>query len=134
MTPAEVVWHDSLPLTLNGKVDRGKLSAMIAATVPEPVDSGTGTPTTDLERELIGVWASVLRIPPDAIGHDSNFYDLGGDSLAAARVFTGIRKQFGVSITLDRLYEVRTVRAMAACIQAVPDRPERHPTAGAGAS
>jgi pyochelin synthetase len=115
MTPAEVVWHDSLPLTLNGKVDRGKLVAITPTASTRPVEQSE---TTDLERDLIGVWASVLRIPPDDIGHDSNFYDLGGDSLAAARVFTGIRKQFGVSITLDRLYEVRTVRAMAACIQA----------------
>jgi pyochelin synthetase len=117
MTPAEVVWHESLPLTLNGKVDRAKLMAITPAAGASsgPIEQSE---TTDLERELIEVWAAVLRIPPEEIGHDSNFYDLGGDSLAAARVFTGIRKQFGVSITLDRLYEVRTVRAMAACIQA----------------
>jgi amino acid adenylation domain-containing protein len=124
MTPAEVIWHESLPLTLNGKVDRGKLSATTAVGLsPGPYGRRASlrpneqSETTDLERELIGVWASVLHALPDAIGHDSNFYDLGGDSLAAARVFTGVRKQFGVSITLDRLYEVRTVRAMAACIE-----------------
>jgi acyl carrier protein len=33
-------------------------------------------------------------------------------------VFTRLRKQFGVSITLDRLHEVRTVAAMAACVEA----------------
>jgi acyl carrier protein len=38
--------------------------------------------------------------------------------MAAARVFTRLRKQFGVSITLDRLYDVRTVQAMAAYIEA----------------
>jgi acyl carrier protein len=73
---------------------------------------------TELERGLIDVWASVLRMPPAAIGPDSNFFDLGGDSMAAARVFTRLRKQFGVSITLDRLYDVRTVQAMAAYIEA----------------
>jgi pyochelin synthetase len=122
MTPAEVVWHDSLPLTANGKVDRGKLTLLSGperhpTAVRAEAGPGGGDVTTDLERELMGVWASVLRVPADAIGHDSNFYDLGGDSLAAARIFTGIRKQFGVSITLDRLYEVQTVRAMAACIE-----------------
>ena len=49
---------------------------------------------------------------------DGDFYDLGGDSLAAARILTGVRKRFGVSITLDRLHEVQTVRAMAACVEA----------------
>jgi acyl carrier protein len=45
---------------------------------------------------------------------DATFYDLGGDSLAAARVLAEVRKLFHVTIPLDQLYEVRTVRAMAA--------------------
>ena len=124
MTPSAVFWHESLPLTGNGKVDRGKLSAMAPlrpAATPSPgaAESGvTGGETTDLERQLIELWASVLRIVPDRVDHDSSLYDLGGDSLAAARILTGVRKQFGVSITLDRLYDVRTVRAMAACVEA----------------
>ncbi len=120
MTPSAIIWHESLPLTRNGKVDRGKLTAMTPAAVTAAAAAGvprTGE-ATELERGLIDVWASVLRMPPAAIGPDSNFFDLGGDSMAAARVFTRLRKQFGVSITLDRLYDVRTVQAMAAYIEA----------------
>jgi pyochelin synthetase len=119
MTPAAVVWHDSLPLTRNGKVDRGQLAAQVPAGPDEPdgQESGPAEPTA-AEQELIGLWASVLRQPAGSMGPHSSFYDLGGDSLAAARIFTGVRKQFGVGITLDRLYEVRTVRAMAAAIAA----------------
>ena len=43
---------------------------------------------------------------------------------STARVLTGVRKRFGVSITLDRLYEVQTVRAMAACVEAARDGDE----------
>jgi acyl carrier protein len=60
------------------------------------------------------VWASILKLPEVDVA--ASFFDLGGDSLAAARVLTEVRKRFGVTIPLDRLYEVRTVRAMAARI------------------
>ena len=59
------------------------------------------------------MWASVLRLPPASIDRDQDFYDLGGDSLAAARILAGVRKQLGVGITLDRMHEVKTVRGWA---------------------
>ncbi len=126
MTPSAVVWHESLPLTRNGKVDRGKLIALVPETAAAGTGGGPAGPgaaartgeATATERDLIEVWASVLHVPPESIGPDSNFLDLGGDSLAAARVFTRVRKQFGVSITLDRLFDMRTVATMAAVIEA----------------
>ncbi len=114
MTPASVTWHDSLPLTRNGKVDRGKLAAL-APPAPGPARNGD---TTLIERELITLWAPVLKVPAETIGPDSDFYDLGGDSLAGARILTGVRKRFGVSVTLDRLYELRVLRVMAQAVRA----------------
>jgi amino acid adenylation domain-containing protein len=120
MTPSVFVWHESLPLTRNGKVDRARLTASVAET---PVVAGeprarTDGPATEVERSLTELWASILHVPESGIDPDGNFYDLGGDSLAAARILTGVRKRFGISITLDRLHEVETVRAMAACVEA----------------
>lgn len=117
MMPSAVVWHDSLPLTRNGKVDRGVLATM----KPRAAVSATAAPTEQtagLQRRLAELWASVLRVPAADIGPAADFYDLGGDSLAAARIFTMIRKQFGVGITLDQLYQVRTIQAMAAFVDA----------------
>jgi pyochelin synthetase len=122
MTPAAVVWHDSLPLTANGKVDRGRLGRLAPPGLAPPghpaaADGSAGPgPASEMERGVLAQWAAVLQVPPASLAPDSDFFDLGGDSLAAARIFTGLRKQYGVSITLDRLYDVRTVRAMAAHI------------------
>ncbi|MGH3404639.1 MAG: non-ribosomal peptide synthetase, partial [Streptosporangiaceae bacterium] len=122
MTPAAVIWHDALPLTRNGKVDRGRLTALPPAT--NPAASGAGpagaasAPASELEQSVAAQWAAVLHLPAASLQSGSDFFDLGGDSLAAARIFTSLRKQFGVSITLDRLYDVRTVRAMAAHLAA----------------
>jgi acyl carrier protein len=115
MTPSSVVWHESLPLTRNGKVDRRKLTALQGAEGMTARPAGGGT-NTDIENWLIELWASVLHVPADAIGPDSDFYELGGDSLAGIRVCGSVRKQFGVAITLDRLYELRIAAQMAACI------------------
>lgn len=114
MTPSSVVWHDSLPLTRNGKVDRVRLVAL----APGPGQRAGGGAATRLEGELIALWASVLKVPPETISPGSDFYDLGGDSLAGARIFTRVRKEFGVSITLDRLYELRVLRTLAEAVAA----------------
>ena len=116
MLPSAVVWHESLPLTRNGKVDRARL----AATAPQPAQApGAGAgQAAGLQRELAGLWAPLLGVSAGDISPDTDFYDLGGDSLAAARIFTVVRKRFGVGITLDQLHEVRTVREMAAFVAA----------------
>ncbi|HEX6873808.1 MAG TPA: amino acid adenylation domain-containing protein [Micromonosporaceae bacterium] len=123
MVPSSVVWHDALPLTRNGKVDRAKLSTVSVEVLPQDAvpteDAGSApgaAPSGDIESELAAVWVHVLRVPE--VTPQASFYDLGGDSLAAARVLTEVRKRFGVTIPLDQLYEVRTVRAMAARIEA----------------
>jgi pyochelin synthetase len=116
MLPSAVVWHESLPLTRNGKVDRARLAA--AAPQPAAAPGAGAGQATGLQRELAGLWAPVLQVPAGHIGPDADFYDLGGDSLTAARIFTSVRKRFGVGITLDQLHQVRTVRAMAAFLAA----------------
>jgi acyl carrier protein len=132
MTPSAVVWHDALPLTRNGKVDRGQLTAVGPAVADRTAPAaGTGSPATEAEQKLIELWASVLRVAESAITPESDFYELGGESLAAARILTGVRKRFGVGIGLDRLHEMLTVRSMAAVVgAAVADKA----AAGGGAS
>jgi pyochelin synthetase len=65
------------------------------------------------------LWEPVLRVPAAEIGPATDLFDLGGDSLAAARIFTAVRKQFGVGLTLDQLHQVRTVAEMAAFIDGI---------------
>ncbi|MGW2376467.1 amino acid adenylation domain-containing protein [Kitasatospora sp. NPDC001683] len=119
MVPAAVVWHEELPLTRNGKVDRGEL--IRRAPVAEPAeqaaapmaDDGEAGPT---EAELTRIWAQILHRP--AVGPHDNLYALGGDSISAARILTAVRKRFGVGIQLGQLAALETVRLMAAHVDA----------------
>ncbi|MCY7364778.1 MAG: amino acid adenylation domain-containing protein [Frankiaceae bacterium] len=109
MVPSAFVVHAELPLTRNGKVDRGEL---VAATAPALV--AAAAPDGPLEQELAQLWGAVLGV--DVLDVTAGFFDLGGDSLAAARVLGSVRKQYGTAIVLDEFYLVATVRELAARI------------------
>jgi acyl-coenzyme A synthetase/AMP-(fatty) acid ligase/acyl carrier protein len=114
MVPAAFVWHDELPLTRNGKVDRGRLTTTPAAATAAP---NGGAPASELEESIAAVWAAVLNLP--AVAPEDQFAAIGGDSISAARIVTDVRKRHGVTVPLHRLPEVATVRAMAAYVEAV---------------
>jgi amino acid adenylation domain-containing protein len=108
MIPAVYYWHDNLPLTRNGK--DLELTERVA-----PVGADVG-PAGPLEQAVLDIWSAVLRTAVTNV--TSSFYDLGGDSLAAARVLTRVRQELGAAIALDQFYLVDTARAMAAQIEA----------------
>ncbi len=114
MVPAAVVFMDEFPLNDNGKVDRHKLPVLsddelLHRHVYEP-------PSTDTERELAKLWASVLEAGD--VGALDGFFELGGHSLLAAELMIRIRNRFGVEILLRELFEHATVRSLAALIDA----------------
>jgi len=68
-----------------------------------------------LERVLAGWWQDFLGIEHVAL--DDDFFALGGHSLTGVRLFTKIRKTYGLDLELAILFEARTVRKLAAAIR-----------------
>ncbi|KAA0920607.1 non-ribosomal peptide synthetase, partial [Streptomyces apricus] len=106
MVPSAVVVLDALPLTPQHKIDRRALPAPVRAPDPEQV-----APRTPQERVLAGVWADVLGT--DAVGVEDDFFDLGGDSILAARTLARIREELGVRLSVRDVFTARTVAALA---------------------
>ncbi|MEV0342421.1 amino acid adenylation domain-containing protein [Nocardia sp. NPDC050713] len=133
MVPSAVIELDELPLSANGKIDRKALPVptLVARTMPV-----TAAPRTEVERALAAIFSEVLGI--DAIGLEDSFFDLGGNSLIAARAVARINVALGTALTIRDLFEASTVAALTQRFAShIPDttsprllpaeRPERIP-------
>ena len=71
-------------------------------------------PQSDIEKTLAKIWADALRL--DRVGLHDNFFNLGGTSLLAVSVFTGIEAAFGKRLPMTILLEAPTLEKLAAVI------------------
>jgi acyl carrier protein len=77
--------------------------------------------TAESDRHLENVQATVLAIWSDAIERpivDANaeFFDSGGDSLAATLMLTSVKETFGIEVTLATLFDHSTAYEFAHAI------------------
>jgi hypothetical protein len=77
-------------------------------------DSYRGVSLTPLERDIAQIWSEVLQIP--GIGRHDNFFDLGGDSLAAGRIIQRVLNRCRSDVPAAVLFRSTSVAEMAAAI------------------
>jgi len=70
----------------------------------------------DQTKKLALIWQEQLGV--EAVGLDQNFFDLGGDSSLAVRMFARIDEVFGVKLPLATLYEAPTIEELARILRA----------------
>jgi thioesterase domain-containing protein len=68
-------------------------------------------PQTNLERELVLIWEQVLHRSP--IGIQDDFFDLGGTSVQAARIFARIEEIFQKRLPLSIIISAPTIERLA---------------------
>ncbi|HEY7164852.1 MAG TPA: non-ribosomal peptide synthetase [Candidatus Binatia bacterium] len=112
MIPTIFVTLDALPLTDTLKLDRKALPKP-AGLRPELAVPDT-QPRNAIEEKLAKIWAEVLEI--DHVGVHDNFFDLGGHSLAAARIVSRMIKEFSLELSVRALLDSPTVADMAEVI------------------
>jgi amino acid adenylation domain-containing protein len=128
MVPAEYVVLEALPRTANGKLDHKTLPDPVPAAWADIVPAGPRSPA---ESMVLEIFRDVLR-QSDA-GVDDNFFDLGGDSLMAARLVLRLRAASGCDVPLRLLFERQTAAELAEAIEALAVAvPPVRAAAGAG--
>jgi amino acid adenylation domain-containing protein len=106
MVPRHVVLLGDWPMTINGKIDRARL--------PRPDTSlrDYAPPDGEVEAAVAGVWAELLS--EARVGRTDDFFDLGGDSLLAARSATRLAEQLGVPVDAVDIMDYPVVAVLAA--------------------
>ncbi|HUO84082.1 MAG TPA: non-ribosomal peptide synthetase, partial [Thermoanaerobaculia bacterium] len=101
---------EALPRGAAGKIDRGALAAREIPSSQEP----TAAPDP-LRARLAALFAKALGVA--RVGLDDDFFAMGGQSLAAAVLFSHIARELGIELPLAVLLEAPTVSRLADVIE-----------------
>lgn len=113
MVPAFFVFVEGLPKTTSGKVDRRTLRN--AKEFRPAPSTQISEPRDDLELKLTEIWRNILGI--DTIGINDDFFDVGGHSLLAVKLFYEIEMALGRKLPLATLFRAPSIEKLAAIIR-----------------
>ncbi len=123
MVPERFQWHDTLPTTPNGKVDR-KALAVAAEVVAEDLQAqrpagsdqqvatgAEGLGATELAELITSAWQFVLGV--DAVDRDKSFFDHGGNSLQMVRLRDVLEEKLVRPVSLVDVFRYWSVNELA---------------------
>ena len=111
----------NLPMTHNGKINRRKLREIGASFSVQQIAKAHATrsagttrrlPKAEIDRKLQMIWANVLGIQSELISLDENFFQLGGDSVAAMKVVSAAWEA-GIHLTVADVFRKPKLWQMA---------------------
>ncbi len=110
MVPAAIGVQAELHQGSAGKIDYAALPAL-GAQLPAAFGRAPGSA---LERALLPLWEAVIEARP--IGVQDNFFDIGGDSLAAVALLASIETMLGRKVSMYTLTEYPTLERLAVAL------------------
>jgi amino acid adenylation domain-containing protein len=110
MVPSVYIPVSRMPLTIAGKTDRGQLRSSVSEMSMEDLSAFFNTtiekqpPVTEMEKEIAKLWCKTLNIGLDAIGINSNYFRLGGNSISAIQLVATARTT-RISLTVEDIFK-----------------------------
>jgi amino acid adenylation domain-containing protein/non-ribosomal peptide synthase protein (TIGR01720 family) len=108
MVPGILAEVDEMPLTHSGKVNRKEL--LRSFVLPQQVEAYEA-PRNAVEAALAEIWQELLGV--EKIGVHENFFSLGGHSLMAIRLISGIRNRLEREMGIREVFDHPTIGQMA---------------------
>lgn len=108
--PRNITFVERIPKSATGKVERSRLAEALGLVcggsrrTPRPKYV---PPSTTLGETLARMWSGILKIDP--IGIHDNFFDLGGDSLKAARLVNDMETKWDEIIYVSAIFDAPTI-------------------------
>ncbi|PUA43243.1 hypothetical protein C5U62_21645 [Pseudomonas protegens] len=119
MVPVRLFALAQLPLTANGKVDRGALLALL------PGLCGPQAPAANAQfsarRDLL--LGCVQRVLPALREPDASWFDQGASSLHAVHILLALNSELGLDLSLADIYAYPSVNALLGYLQGCGSRP-----------
>ncbi|KAJ3163254.1 hypothetical protein HDU86_002424 [Geranomyces michiganensis] len=110
MVPSRLLALKGIPLDRNGKLDRKTLKAM-----PLPTETRRRSLKAD-EMRVAEVWSAVVDVAVDEIYCNSSFFEMGGNSISAAKMVARLTEQIGRMVPLNTVYRHPTLEAFTAAV------------------
>jgi acyl-CoA synthetase (AMP-forming)/AMP-acid ligase II/thioesterase domain-containing protein len=107
--PGRIVFVDAIPLGPTGKPRRDRLARALGLDLRAAAVSGPRA-VDAAEADMCRLWAEVLERPQ--VSPEDDFFDLGGDSVAAARIAARAGEALGLGLEPAALLEAPTPAAL----------------------
>ena len=88
-----------LPRDALGLIDEKRLDELVQMQKP-----ATSVASSETEEKIRRAFSTVLNFEIEEISHDSDFFELGGDSLSAGQLLSILRRDLQVRIPVDQLF------------------------------
>jgi thioesterase domain-containing protein/acyl carrier protein len=108
MRPSRFVLVEEMPRLADGRVDR---RALPETTGREMDLEDYAQPRNGTEERLVKIWQELLGV--QRVSVKDSFFDLGGKSLLAVRLFVRIEEEFGRKLPLATLFRTPTLEGLA---------------------
>jgi len=124
MIPSYFVQIKKIPLTINGKLDYKALPS------PETAfKKSYPPPQNEMEKKLVEVWSEVFGKASSRLGIDSNFFELGGDSIKAIQIAARLQSH-GLTLEIQDLFTYGTIRHLAKQVKTLKKQANRENVSG----
>ncbi|BAT56778.1 McnC protein (plasmid) [Nostoc sp. NIES-3756] len=116
MIPSVFVVLNSLPVTVNGKVDRHLLRTLHDVIKPQSHENFIA-PRNPVEQAVMKIFAEVLGLK--RVGIHENFFKLGGHSLLATVFVSRVRDILSVELPLRTMFEAPTISQISQLVESL---------------
>ncbi|MEO9946939.1 MAG: AMP-binding protein [Paraglaciecola sp.] len=100
MVPNKIYPIDKFPLNTNGKLDRNELISIAEKSLTD--NQSSISDKDEVAKKLEKLWFSTGL--SGTIHYDSNFFDMGGDSLSAVQLVYSLNSNFGIDCDFEFIY------------------------------
>lgn len=111
--PRRIVSVQEMPVSSNGKLDRGRLTQIARdsyVSPPAPARLALAKASSDARATVLSFWSDALRVP--VVDEQADFFQQGGDSLAATELLIRFNQYAGTSVRMADFVQRPTPAAL----------------------